>query len=124
MNKLQVGRFKIGTLVLWICISFLYVFGQAVLYAQDRPTQQGDAGPETPWQHLSLEGALAIAVGVQYRENRQKEASATKLSTDAAAAITRATEIMSNVTEALERLSNKVEQCPVKLAAYQPRTGV
>jgi hypothetical protein len=78
--------------------------------------------PETPWQHLSLEGALAIAVGVQYRENRQKEAAATALSRDAAAAITRATEIMSNVTKALEILTEKVEECPVKSApAFQKR---
>jgi len=117
-------RFK--GVVLWICIAGLYIFGQAALYAQDRsPTQTSTE--ETPWQHLSLEGALAIAVGVQYRENRQKEESSVKLSSDAAAAIARATEIMENVTGALERLSGKVDQCPIRASGYSqqypPRSG-
>jgi len=103
---------------LWILLAGFYIFAQAALYAQDR--QSPTPGQDTPWEHLTLEGALALAVAVQYRENRQKEAASTKLSTDAAAAITKATEIMEQVTAALERLSGKVERCPVRAAEMYP----
>lgn len=98
--------------VVWCFAVFCYVFFQAVLYGQT-PTRQSFT--DTPWEHLTLEGALALAVAVQYRENRAKEAVARELATQAAQAIERATNMMADVTKALERLASKVEECPVKL---------
>ena len=92
---------------LWLlCAFFFYVLGQARLYGQ---LSVSPASAETPWEHLTLEAALALAVGVQYRENRQKEAIARQLATEAAAAIAKATQMMVDVTQALERLNQKVE---------------
>lgn len=101
---------------IWFGIAFAYFSAQCLLYAQDRAAQQQQwPSTPTPWEHLSLESALAIAVGVQYRENRAKEAAATKMATDAAAAIQKATSIMEQVTAAMERLASKVDQCPVRI---------
>lgn len=119
---MKMVRGILGTrgLSLWVFIAGFYFFAQAALYAQDRQNSAQQTA-DTPWEHLTLEAALVVAVGVQYRENRQKEVAATKMATDAAGAIARATEIMENVTEALERLTGKVEQCPIRVVGYQQR---
>ncbi len=102
--------------VLWVSIVFCYVFFQVALYAQDQRTDLGNTQQSsTPWEHLSLEGALALAVGVLYRENRSKESQAAQTATSAAAAITKSTDTMEAMTKALERLTGKVENCPVRL---------
>jgi hypothetical protein len=92
---------------------FVAVFGylavQTVLYAEETAHPQV---AETPWEHLTLEAALALAVGVQYRENRAKEAMFSKMASDASAAIERATQTMLQVTTALERLAEKVDDMP------------
>ena len=95
-------------MILWIMIVFLYVGAQAFLYGQGPLTQVGRSS-DTPWEHLTLEGALALAVAVQYRENRAKEEVARQLAVDAAAAITKATGMMVDVTGALERLCDKID---------------
>jgi hypothetical protein len=100
----------------WQCIiglcfglAVLYVSGQAILYSQDR-IQEPPAVGATPWDHLTLEGALVIAIGalasvvaLQYRENRSKEAMNMKLATDAATTIAKATSQLELVAAALER---------------------
>lgn len=107
--KLPYKHCSVG--VLWLTISSVYLLGQSALYAQDNTTPYEE---KTPYEHLTLEAALLLAVGVQYRENRKKEDQAAIMSKDAAAAIARATEIMENVTTALERLTVKVEQRPIR----------
>ena len=102
---LRKERWRMG---LWLIIVLLYVGGQAYLYGQG-VSPQSSAASDTPWEHLTLEGALALAVGVQYRENRAKEAVARQLAVEAAAAITKATSLMVDVTAALERLCSKID---------------
>jgi len=100
-----------GRIALWLVLVLLYIGAQAVLYGQDSLTRAG-AVSDTPWEHLTLEGALALAVAVQYKENRAKEAVARQLAVEAAAAITKATAMMVDVTAALERLCNKIDGIP------------
>ena len=102
-------------MALWMIIVFLYVGGQAYLYGQGS-APQSNMPSGTPWEHLTLEGALAIAVGVQYKENREKEAVARQLAVEAAAAITKATNMMVDVTAALERLCAKIDDLPPRHA--------
>jgi hypothetical protein len=101
---------------LWIGIALFYVWAQAALYAQDRSSPQTH---DTPWEHLTLEGALIIAVGVQYRENRARELNTLQMAKDAAAAMASATKVMESVTTNLEKLSSKVDACPVRLEGYR-----
>ncbi len=100
-------------LVVWAFGIGFYVLFQALLYGQgtSMSTQQAT---DTPWEHLTLEGGLALAVAVQYRENRGKETEARQLAAQAAAQIEKATGMMADVTRALERLSNKIDECPAK----------
>ena len=105
-------------LFLWLGIAFFYVLSQAALYAQDRTV---GARTDTPWEHLTLEGALLVAVAVQYRENRKRDESTIKLATDAAAALASATKVMESVTANLETLSLKVAECPVRLEDSRAR---
>lgn len=91
----------------WLVIAITYFLAQAVLYSQDR-AQAAGAPASTPWEHLTLEGCLLVAVGVLYRENRAREANTTKLAVDAAASQAKAIELMENVTQALERLAEQV----------------
>ena len=98
---------------LWVLGVVFYISGQALLYGQV-PTAQT---PETQqqWEHLTLEGALVLAVAVQYRENRAKELIARQIASESSAAIARATTLMGDVTMALEKLSNKIDGCPAKV---------
>lgn len=111
--------------LVWLAIGYFCV--QSLVYAQDhrQQAQTGQAGEQTPWEHLTLESALAIAVAVQYRENRAKEAAATSRDRDMSAMIAKATAILEQATAALERLSERVDQCPVRLgmADYPKRKG-
>ena len=97
---------------LWVLGVVFYISGQALLYGQV-PTAQT---PETQqqWEHLTLEGALVLAVAVQYRENRAKELVARQIASESATAIAKATALMGDVTSALEKLSNKIAACPAK----------
>lgn len=90
----------------WFLIAILYFASQAILYAQDRSA----ANPATPWDHLTLEGALLIAVAAQYRENRNLQAANMKLATDSATALANATAKFEAVVNALERVSERVSQ--------------
>lgn len=104
-----------GRIAIWLVLILLYVGAQALLYGQSSAAEAG-AASDTPWEHLTLEGALALAVAVQYRENRAKEVVARQLAVEAAGAITRATTMMVDVTAALERLCTKIERldnCPM-----------
>lgn len=97
-------------LALWVLGIGLYLVCQVALYAEESPVPSRVVS-ETPWEHLTLEGALALAVAVQYRENRAKEGVARQLAVEAAAAISKATTMMVDVTGALERLCLKVDAC-------------
>lgn len=104
----MLGQIRKRTAFLWLFI-VCYFPAQVFLYGQDHAPSGSTL---TPWDHLTLEGALVIAIGalstvvtVQYRENRKKDQ-------DWAAALARVTEVMVQQTEALERLSEKVEKCP------------
>ena len=95
-------------MALWVLGIGLYLVCQINLYGQDSSAVKSVVA-DTPWEHLTLEGALALAVAVQYRENRAKETVARLLAVEAAGAITRATAMMVDVTGALERLCSKID---------------
>ena len=105
----------------WWYVCLAYFGAQCLLYSQVIKTADNGTSSQTPWEHLTLESALVIAVGVQYRENRAKEAAAIQMAKDAAAAIQKATLIMEATTTAMERLSQKVEACPMQPPEWKPR---
>ena len=70
----------------WWYVCLVYFGAQCLLYSQVIKTADNGTSSQTPWEHLTLESALVIAVGVQYRENRAKEAAAIQMAKDAAAA--------------------------------------
>lgn len=61
--------------------------------------------PVSSYERLSLISALALAVGIQYRENREKD----KLLREQTKEMMRHAELMAGVAEALERLSDRIE---------------
>lgn len=105
-GEFELPRKKRSTLS-WFLIAILYFACQAILYAQDRSAA---TSPATPWEHLTLEGALLLAVGQQYRENRSLQAANMKLATDSATALANATAKFEAVVNALERVSERVSQ--------------
>lgn len=92
---------------LWVACILIYGCTQAVLYGQT-PTNGQASG--TPWEHLSLEGALALAVSVQYRENRAKEQTAKELATEYREALTKVMGMVGDLVQAVDRLSGRIDR--------------
>jgi hypothetical protein len=59
-------------------------------------------------EKIGIIGLMGVAIWVQYRENRAKEAHNLKM----AESLTSTLAVIESMTEALERLSKKIEGCP------------